>query len=65
MVVCDDEFPSPSANILVPLEDFNLKGLDLEFDSVKEYALIETSSSSHCPLCSTICGASTCNEDAS
>lgn len=40
-----------------------MKYLDLESDSIKEYVLIKILSSSHYPLCSTICDASTLDED--
>jgi len=63
----DDDFidlrnhkcPGVSTNLLVSHEDFNL---DPESDSVKG-VLIETSSSSRYPLCTTICDTSTCDKD--
>lgn len=54
--VCDHEFPGASLDLLVYHEEFLV---DLESDLVKEDVLIETSSSSHYPLCSTICNTST------
>lgn len=56
--VCDHDFPSASANILVAHEYFNLK-----YDLVKEDVPIETSSSSRYPLCSTVFDASICDRD--
>jgi len=36
VIVCYNECPSAPDNLLVPLEDFDLKGLNLESDSVEE-----------------------------
>ena len=57
---CDYECPGATTDPLVSYEDFTL---DWESDSVKENVFIETSSSSHYPLCSSICDASTCDGD--
>lgn len=58
--VFNHEFPGASTNLLVSHEDFTF---DLESNSVKEDVLIENSSSSHYPLCSTVYDSSTCNGD--
>lgn len=58
--VCDHKSPGVSSNLLVSHEYFNL---DPESNSIKEDVLIETSSSSHYPLCSIIYDASTCDQD--
>lgn len=57
-----DEYTSAPIDILVSQEYFNFKDLDIEFDSVKEDVLMQTSSSAHYPLCSNICNAVTCEE---
>ena len=57
---CDHECLGASSDLSVSHEDFTL---DLESDSVKEDVLIETSSSSHYPLCSSLYDASTCDRD--
>ena len=51
IIVCRDEFPSTSYDILVSHEDFNLY---LESGSIKEDVHIKTSSSPHYPLRPTI-----------
>lgn len=56
--VRDHNFPGASTNFLDSQEYFTL---DPESDSVKEGVLIEDSSLSHYPLCSTFCDASTCD----
>jgi len=52
--VYDDEFPSVSTNILVSKEVFNSKYVYLEYNLVKEYVFMETSSLAHYPLCPTV-----------
>lgn len=44
------EFPSAPTETSISQEDFNLKDLDLEYDSIKEDVLIEASSSPHYPF---------------
>jgi len=48
--VWDDECPSAPAGLSISQEYFDLKYLDLGSDSVKEYVLMKTSSSSHHPI---------------
>ena len=58
--VCNHKCQGISTKLLVSHEDFNLGP---ESYLTKEDVLIETSSSFHDSLCSTICDASTCGED--
>jgi len=59
--VYDGECPSESTYLSTSQEDFDLK--DTLYHSVKEYSLMETSSSTHYPLCLIFCNTLTCNED--
>lgn len=63
IIVCDDGFPRAPLNFPISQEYFDLKYLDIEYVSIKEYVIMETSSSPHYPLCSTFCNATTCEED--
>lgn len=61
--VCDDEFTSALAELVVPRENFDVKYLDLESDWFKEYVLMGPSFPSHYPLCSIVSDASICDKD--
>lgn len=55
MDVHDDECPSEPTDISISKEYFGLKYLYLEYDSVKDVFLMETSSSTHHSLCHIAC----------